>query len=135
MRLLLDTHSFLWFIGGDEQMPELVRQLIANSENEVWLSIASLWEIAIKVSIGKLTLRQPFAELIPKQLILNDIEVLSIGFDDLSLVANLPFHHRDPFDRLIIAQAITKGLPVVGKDSQFSNYSIELIWEDVDEHG
>ena len=115
-------------------MPEPVRQLIANSENEVWLSIVSLWEIAIKVSIGKLTLRQPFAELISKQLVLNDIEILPIGLDDLNLVTNLPFHHRDPFDRLIIAQAVTKELPIVGKDTQFLNYPVELIWKDVDGH-
>lgn len=131
MRLLLDTHSFLWFIGGDERLSEVARELISDIDNEVLLSLGSLWEIAIKVSIGKLALGKPFEELIPEQLVLNEIAVLPIGLDDLSLVAKLPFHHRDPFDRLIIAQAITGELPIVGKDAEFTQYSVELIWRTV----
>ena len=129
MRLLLDTHSLLWFIGGDEQLPQAAREIIANMDNEVLLSIASLWEIAIKTSLGKLILGRPFEELIPEQLILNEIGILPIGLDDLSLVAKLPFHHRDPFDRLIIAQAMTKGLPIVSRDAEFARYPVELIWQ------
>jgi PIN domain nuclease of toxin-antitoxin system len=129
MRLLLDTHSFLLFISGDEQMSEVARNLIADVNNEVLLSVASLWEIAIKVSIGKLTLDKPFEAIIPEQLILNEIEVLHVDLDDLSLIAKLPLHHRDPFDRLIIAQAITRGIPIVGRDSAFALYPVELIWQ------
>ncbi len=129
MRLLLDTHSFLWFIAGDEQLSAVAREIIADMDNEVLLSVASLWEIAIKVSLGKLTLGKPFEELIPEQLVLNNIDVLPIGLDDLSLVATLPLHHRDPFDRLIIAQAITGELPIVGKDSAFTQYPVDLIWQ------
>lgn len=129
MRLLLDTHSFLWFIAGDEQLNDVARKLIADIDNEVLLSVASLWEIAIKVSLGKLTLGKPFEELIPEQLVLNDVDVLPMGLDDLSLVATLPFHHRDPFDRLIIAQAITGELPILGKGSAFMQYPVKLIWQ------
>ncbi|MGA7876586.1 MAG: type II toxin-antitoxin system VapC family toxin [Desulfoferrobacter sp.] len=129
MRLLLDTHTFLWFIVGDERLPQVARNMIADIANEVLLSVASLWEIAIKTSLGKLVLGRPFEELIPEQLILNRIEILPIGLDDLSEVARLPFHHRDPFDRLIIAQAVRKGLPIVGKDGEFAFYQVQLIWD------
>jgi PIN domain nuclease of toxin-antitoxin system len=128
VRLLLDTHTFLWFIGGDDRLPRVARAVIADIGNEVLLSVASLWEIAIKSSLGRLTLGRPFEELIPEQLILNRIDVLPIGLDDLSEVVKLPFHHRDPFDRLIIAQAVRKGLPIVGKDGTFAFYPVQLIW-------
>ncbi|MEW6348120.1 MAG: type II toxin-antitoxin system VapC family toxin [Thermodesulfobacteriota bacterium] len=128
MRLLLDTHSFLWFIGGAEQLPKTAREAIADAGNEVLLSVASLWEIAVKSSLGKLILGRPFGELIPEQLALNEIETLPIGLDDLSTLTKLPFHHRDPSDRLIIAQALTKGLPIVGRDAEFAGYEVELIW-------
>ncbi|MEM7114728.1 MAG: type II toxin-antitoxin system VapC family toxin [Chloroflexota bacterium] len=98
MRFLLDTHSFLWFIGGNEQMPMAVRQLISNVDNEILISVASLWEIAIKVKIGKLSLGKPFEELIPQQLSQNEFKILPIHLNDLGLISQLPLHHRDPFD-------------------------------------
>ncbi|MFH1117870.1 MAG: type II toxin-antitoxin system VapC family toxin [Pseudomonadota bacterium] len=128
MRLLLDTHSFLWFIGGDEQLPQVAREIIAHMDNEVLLSVASLWEIAIKTSLGRLILGRPFEELIPEQIILNAIEILPIDLEDLTMVTKLPFHHRDPFDRLIIAQAMTRAVPIVGKDAEFARYPVDLIW-------
>jgi PIN domain nuclease of toxin-antitoxin system len=131
VRLLLDTHSFLWFIGGDEQLSDVARELITDIDNDVLLSVASLWEIAIKVSIDKLALAKPFEELIPEQIVLNEIEVHPIGLDALSLVAKLPFHHRDPFDRLIIAQAIIGEFPIVSKDGAFAHYPVDLIWHTI----
>lgn len=128
MRLLLDTHTFLWFIGGDDRLPEFARTMIADIGNEVLLSVASLWEIAIKTSLGRLKLGRPFEELIPEQIILNRIDVLRIGLDDLSEVIKLPFHHRDPFDRLIIAQALRKGLTLIAKDAAFASYPVQLLW-------
>ena len=128
MRFLLDTHSFLWFIGGDEQLPQVARQLIAEIDNKIFLSIASLWEIALKVSLGKLILGKPFDELIPEQLISNEITILPIDITALSLVSNLHFYHRDPFDRIIIAQAMVEEMPIIGRDSEFAKYPIELIW-------
>lgn len=89
---------------------------------------ASLWEIAIKAGLGKLSLAKPFGELIPEQLRENAIEVLPIEVEDLALVADLPFHHRDPFDRLILAQAIARRLPIVGNDPEFVKYAVELLW-------
>jgi PIN domain nuclease of toxin-antitoxin system len=92
------------------------------------LSVASLWEIAIKFSLGKLTLGKPFDEIIPEQLTINDITILPIDTSALNQVSNLPFHHRDPFDRMIIAQAIAETMSVIGKDAIFSSYDIKLIW-------
>jgi PIN domain nuclease of toxin-antitoxin system len=92
------------------------------------LSIASLWEIAIKSSLGKLELDQPFAELIQRQLVANEITVLPIKFVHLVGLTGLPFHHRDPFDRLIIAQAIAERVPVVSSDGAFRDYPVQVVW-------
>jgi len=128
MKLLLDTHSFLWFIGGDKQISDKAKELISDENNDVFLSIGSLWEIAIKTSIGKLELIKPFDELIPEQLEEYEIELLDITQEDLNIVVKLPLHHRDPFDRIIIAQAIHRGLDIVGKDRQFEHYDIAIHW-------
>lgn len=110
MRLLLDTHAFLWFIMGSANISVNARALIESPANERLLSVVSLWEIAIKTSLGKLTLSASFNELIPAQLKLNGIDLLNINVNHLSTLTTLPFHHRDPFDRLIIAQAIVEKL-------------------------
>ncbi len=128
MRYLIDTHVFLWFLEGDLRLNKRMRSLIATSENEIWLSIASLWEIAIKTSLGKLTLSTPFAELIPQQLAENDITVLPISLDDLNVVVTMPMHHRDPVDRLLIAQAMSRGIPLISDDGNFSAYPVTLVW-------
>ena len=128
MRLLLDTHSFLWFIGGDKSLSAYARSLIEDDDNEVFLSVASLWEIAIKVSLGKLRLEQPFDLLIPQQLYVNNIELCAITVQHASVVATLPFHHRDPFDRLLIAQALVEQLLIIGHDQIFDAYAVQRIW-------
>ena len=128
MRLLLDTHSFLWFIAGSAKLSERARVQVEDLDNAVYLSVASLWEIAIKVSIGKLSLSRPYEELIPEQLEHNEIEVLTINLEHLAVLTRLPLHHRDPFDRLIITQAMVEDLPIVGKDDDFERYPVRLIW-------
>jgi PIN domain nuclease of toxin-antitoxin system len=128
MRALLDTNSFLWFIGGSDKLSIDARNFIADIDNQLVLSSASLWEIAIKASLGKLDLLQPFNQLIPQQLEQNDITILPIEISHLTKVINLPFHHRDPFDRLILAQALTEELPIVSPDALFSQYSVSLVW-------
>jgi len=125
MKLLLDTHAFLWFIMGSSNLSETARALIEDPANENLLSVASLWEMAIKVSLGKLTLASSFDDLIPRQLGLNGIELLNIKVDHTSVVATLPFHHRDPFDRLLIAQAIVEKVPMVSIDAAFDAYPIQ----------
>lgn len=128
MKLLLDTHAFLWFIMGSANLSVNARALIEDPANERLLSAASLWEIAIKASIGKLTLSAPFADLIPEQLTLTGIDVVHIKVDQLSLLTTLPFHHRDPFDRLIIAQSLIENIPVVSIDAAFDTYGVKRYW-------
>jgi PIN domain nuclease of toxin-antitoxin system len=128
MRALIDTSTFLWFISGSDKLSADARLHIADIENEIFLSVASLWEIAIKTSIGKLELLLPFDQLIPEHLEQNDITVLPIQIPHLFKVTNLAFHHRDPFDRLIIAQGLAEQLPVITNDAAFSQYPVQLIW-------
>jgi len=123
MKLLLDTHVFLWFIMGSALLSADTRALIEDEKNRKFISVASLWEIAIKSSIGKLSLSAPFDQLIPQQLSLNGFELLQIEISHLAAVTTLPFHHRDPFDRLLIAQALAENMPIVSSDSAFDVYN------------
>ncbi len=127
MNVLIDTHTFLWFVNDDPQLTTTAAALL-ESDNVVQLSIASLWEIAIKVSLGKLALPAPFETFIPEQLARNDIMVLPIRIVDCHQVIALPLHHRDPFDRMIIAQALVEGMPVIGRDTAFDAYGINRLW-------
>ena len=127
MRLLLDTHAFLWFIDDSSRLSVQAKDLL-ESDTDLLLSTASLWEIAIKTSLGKLTLAQPYDLFIPEQMRLNDIEELAISLTHLAVVSTLPFHHRDPFDRLLVAQAMVESLPVVSTDTTLDAYSITRLW-------
>ena len=128
MKILLDTHTVLWFLAGDKRMSRKARQVIESSDNTRFLSDASLWEISIKQSLGKLRLSQPFDALLAKALKRNAIESLAIEKSHIFGVMELPFHHRDPFDRLLISTAIVEGLPIVTNDPAFQSYSVEVIW-------
>ena len=128
MNLLLDTHAFLWFIANDPRLSSQAQSLIRAPANRRMLSMASLWEMAIKVSLGKLTLAQPFDQFIPRQLQLNQIEVLAIELPHVAAVVAMPFHHRDPFDRLMAAQCQMEDLPIVSADPVFDAYSIRRVW-------
>jgi len=123
MKLLLDTHMFLWFIMGSALLSADTRALIEDEKNRKFISVASLWEIAIKSSIGKLSLSAPFDQLIPQQLSLNGFELLPIEVSHLAAVTTLPFHHRDPFDRVLIAQALAENMPIVSSDPAFDTYN------------
>lgn len=127
MKLLFDTHSFLWFIEDNPRLSERAKTLF-ESDTELFISAASLWEIAIKLSIGKLALTQPFELFIPNHLARNAIEELPITVEHLALLSTLPFHHRDPFDRLVIAQATVERLPVVSIDRDFDPYGVNRVW-------
>lgn len=128
MRLLLDTHAFLWFIEGNPNLSDTARNLIEDPKNQRFLSIASLWEMSIKVSIGRLELEMAFTELVKREVHGNAIELLKIQPEHLDELAKLPFHHKDPFDRLIIAQSLAENLPIVTKDSAFQNYPVTAFW-------
>ncbi|MGB9754353.1 type II toxin-antitoxin system VapC family toxin [Roseiflexus castenholzii] len=128
MKLLLDTHAFLWFVGGDERLSPSARALIEDMSNDAYLSIASLWEMAIKISLGRLQLAQPFETFIPHQLSLNRIRLLGITISHTAKVSTLPFHHRDPFDRLLVAQAQVEQMPLVSSDAAFDAYGLTRLW-------
>ena len=128
MKLLLDTHALLWFIAGSSQLSATARNLIEDAANEKYVSIASLWETAIKISIGKMTLAAPFDVLFPHQLRVNGFELLPIKINHASAITTLPFHHRDPFDRILIAQAATEKMALVSIDAIFDDYSVTRLW-------
>lgn len=128
MKLLLDTHTFLWFILGDARLSRPVRRLIESPDNLCQLSTASLWEMAIKTSLGKLEIMLPISRLVEEQVLANGIDLLGIEPRHLDILANLPFHHRDPFDRLLIAQSMSEDLPILGDDDTFDAYPIERVW-------
>ncbi len=128
MKLLLDTHTFLWFIMGSPNLSADARALIEDATNEKFFSVASLWETAIKLSIRKLALSAPFDALFPQQLTLNGVDLLGIRVEHAAAVAVLPFHHRDPFDRLLIAQAIFEKMSIVSIDAAFDAYSVTRLW-------
>lgn len=126
MRLLIDTHILIYFLEGNKLLEQNHRQTIADSQNEVLLSIASLWEMAIKISIGKLTLSQTLEDVI-KQIYSENIEILPISPDHTLQVSTMPFHHRDPFDRITIAQCQIENLPIISNDKNFSAYGVKLL--------
>lgn len=128
MRVLLDTASFLWFIGGSNKLSDNALEIMENFDNELVMSVASLWEIAIKISIGKLELAEPFNQLIPQKIQENEIDILQIHLLHLFEMINLPMHHRDPFDRLVIAQGIVERLPIIACDRFFEVYGVDIIW-------
>ncbi len=128
MKLLLDTHAFLWFIADNAALSSQAKHLIEDANNEIILSVASLWEMAVKVSIGKLTIQQPFDAFMIEQIQLNAITLLNISIAHTSVIVTLPFHHRDPFDRLLIAQAMVEQLALVSADPIFDSYGIQRLW-------
>ena len=128
MKVLLDTHCWLWWVAVPEKLCGTARRQIADKGNTVLLSAASSWEIAIKYSIGKLKLPELPDEFVPKRLARDNISALAIEHTHALHVAELPLHHRDPFDRLLIAQAQVEGIPIMTVDRQFGPYDVEIVW-------
>jgi PIN domain nuclease of toxin-antitoxin system len=127
MRALLDTHTFLWAIAEDSRLSRRAQQVFTGP-NELWFSVASLWEILIKVRAGKLSLPKPTGPYVVKELAHNRIEVLPVKLDHVLRLESVAIHHRDPFDRILIAQSLEESLPIVTTDPLFQKYPIELIW-------
>ena len=127
MRILLDTHCWLWWIAEPDKLNENARRQIEDHGNTIFLSAASSWEIAIKYSIGKLKLPEPPEQFVPKRLARDAVSPLAIQHVHALHVARLPKHHRDPFDRLIISQAQLEGISIMTVDQQFELYEVELI--------
>jgi PIN domain nuclease of toxin-antitoxin system len=128
MNLLLDTHAFLWLWWDDPKLSDAAKDAIVNADNRKLVSTASCWEVAIKVSLKKLDLGVPCRGFIRDQMFRNNFEMLAINHDHMADVADLPFHHRDPFDRMLIAQSRREEMPIVSADEQFDVYGIERLW-------
>lgn len=126
MKYLLDTHTFLWYLLGNPNLSNRAREIVNTREN-LCFSIISLWEVSIKTNIGKLQLNRPFSELLEELKYINT-QILPITFADTEIYINLPLHHRDPFDRILVAQAINHSLILISRDVAFDAYSIKRVW-------
>lgn len=128
MTALLDTQAFLWFVLDDPQLSLTAKRFMEDSTNTLYISPASYWEIAIKISIGKYSVPMPYLTFIESQLRLNAIAILPIEPRHTHLLTTLPFHHRDPFDRLLISQAMIDRLAIVSSDETFDLYGVNRLW-------
>ena len=127
MRLLLDTHAILWHTAKHPSLSTAAREAIVNPANQLFISVASLWEITIKVSLGKLTLKTPVSNVAKVYQGIGAV-ILPMTLDHALATGNLPWHHRDPFDRMLIAQAQYEGLTLVSRDSLFASYDLKIMW-------
>ena len=129
MKAILDTHALLWLVDSPEKLPEKVISLCENENNELFISIASFWELSIKISIGKIQLGDDALTALKQWCYKNSVTILPISISHCNQIQTLPFHHRDPFDRLIIAQAICEQLTAITIDEQFLKYDIDVVWK------
>jgi PIN domain nuclease of toxin-antitoxin system len=127
MKLLLDTHTFIWWDSDPSKLSSRALDLLTDKDNIRLLSVVSLWEIQIKHQLGKLTLNKALREIIASQQN-NDIEILPINIDHILALDNLPIYHKDPFDRLLIAQANIENAVMISRDAVFANYSVQVEW-------
>ena len=128
MRILLDTHAFLWWVVDSPKLSADARGIIANEQNEPIFSVVSAWEIAIKVGEGKLEMSDPPGKFVTEQISRNILEVMPIHLRHALGVHSLPDHHRDPFDRLLIAQAVAENVAILTADPVMTKYPVQTIW-------
>ena len=128
MNLLLDTHAFIWLDGDKTKLSTTAARACSDPQNTLWLSVASAWEMQIKIALGKLRLQRPLAQIIGDQERTNGIQILDVQLVHVLELQNLPSYHKDPFDRLIIAQARYAGLELLTNDSEFSAYGVPIVW-------
>jgi PIN domain nuclease of toxin-antitoxin system len=127
MKLLLDTHAFLWFVAGDPRIGKKAKKIMEGGGSRLYLSSASIWEMAIKASLGRLSFDGPFEDFMESK-INEGYHMLPVEWNHAAVVAGLAFHHKDPFDRLLIAQAMTERMPIITADESFKKYGVETIW-------
>lgn len=128
MRLLLDTHAFLWWVTDAPKLSTAAREAIQDPQAECLVSLVSCWEMAIKQSLGKLKLESPLEQFVPTHMATNGFLQMDIEFRHVARVAGLPFYHRDPFDRLLAAQAMVEDVPLVSGDPAFDDYGVKRLW-------
>ncbi len=126
MECLLDTHAFLWYLLGDSNLGSKAKEAI-DTKTGLYFSIDRLWEISIKINVGKLQLNRQFEDL-PKELEYINVQILPITFEDTNIYTSLPLHHRDPFDRILVAQAMNHSLVLISRDEAFDAYPIQRVW-------
>lgn len=127
MRIIIDTHVLIWYLNGDKELSAHLIEIVEDPENTIIISVASLWEITIKLAKEKLKTEISLSQ-IQEYIKSRDIELLDIGFDSLTELLKLPSHHGDPFDRMLIAQAKALNLPIISADRHFASYPINVIW-------
>ena len=128
LRVLLDTHAFLWWVSDEKPLPRKAAKLISNEGNIIFVSHATVWEMAIKAAIGKLTLPEAAGTFVQKQCKLNRFQLLPISLDAISMIETLPLHHNDPFDRLLVAQCLDMKIPIISADAILTKYRVTRIW-------
>jgi len=130
MKLLLDTHTFLWFAGREQSanLPPATKDLLEDENNTVFLSLASVWELTIKVSIGKIKLEEPVKTLVEFHIVNNGIRLLPLSLEHIDWIETMPFHHKDPFDRMLAAQGRVENISIVSLDAALDRYSVNRIW-------
>ena len=128
MKYLIDTHTFLWIIEDNKNLTDKVRTIYIDNSNEIYLSVASIWEMAVKISLNKLSIRGQLVKFIDRHAIENNIRLLSIQPHHIFSIEKLPFHHRDPFDRLLLSQCLQEKMYLLSKDKEFDKYGINRIW-------
>ncbi len=128
MNFLLDTHTFVWLDNGSSDLSSVARSLIADPANTVFVSLVSIWEIQIKAALGKLALRLPLADIVADQQQTNGIQLLPVTLAHVLEIDTLPHFHKDPFDRLLIAQAQVEQLILITRDANISKYSVNIRW-------
>ena len=128
MRILIDTHVFIWWTSDSQKLSFTVYNLLTSPKTQVILSVVSIWEMQIKLSLGKLQLKTALPELVEDEVKQNRIELLPLDLSHIYALSNLPNHHRDPFDRLLIAQAKSEELVIISIDEKFDGYDIERLW-------
>ena len=128
MNLLLDSHVFIWAYDEQHKLSQTARQEISNPANSLFLSVASAWEIQIKIKLGKFKLQDPLADVINEQKHVNGLKILPVKLSHALYLENLPLHHKDPFDRLLISQAIVENMTFVSADAKTSKYQVNTLW-------
>lgn len=128
MKYIIDTHALLWIIDNNSQLSQKVKEIYLNESNEILLSIASIWEMAIKISLKKLVIPGVLSDFVKNHIIGNNIRIIDIRLSHIYRLESLQYHHRDPFDRLIISQSIDENISIISSDSRFDQYDVDRIW-------
>lgn len=128
MKLLADTHAFIWSFSDTKKLPPMVAAALKNPSHQVFLSVASVWEMQIKIRLGQMVFPDTLANIIQEQQFINGIEILPVQLSHALYLENLPYHHKDPFDRLLISQAIVENMTLISADKVFSQYPVKLLW-------